>query len=187
MTERASQRQSIQWTLLGQILFLLFVAFLLFTIVRSKPWIKVGTIKWKYEEKYELLGGGNYIDWVKVSPDRTRELVEIPSLKYGGNVTRIIDFRTKKLLFTLDEGEYDSAFLSDNSCITYSWEFEDPIKSYLFERRYPEWWWGHFYRPEVWATIIFGSLWLWRVVVWFRERRRVRVAAPSPDKDQPGG
>jgi hypothetical protein len=29
----------------------------------------------------------------------------------------------------------------------------------LFLRRHPEWWWGHFYRPEVWASIaLFFSL-----------------------------
>ncbi|MBI3829623.1 MAG: hypothetical protein HY291_08910 [Planctomycetes bacterium] len=49
-------------------------------------------------------------------------------------------------------------------------------KIIVLHRRFPEWWWGHFYRPEVWLTIIFGSLWLWRVIRWFRERRKAVTA-----------
>jgi len=33
----------------------------------------------------------------------------------------------------------------------------------LWCRRHPEWWWGHFYRPEVWVAFVFGALCLWRV------------------------
>jgi WD40 repeat protein len=42
----------------------------------------------------------------------------------------------------------------------------------LWRRRRPEWWWGHFYRPEVWAAVVFGLLWLRRVVTWATGRRR---------------
>jgi len=45
---------------------------------------------------------------------------------------------------------------------------DDSIQQETWERQFPEWWWGHFYRPEVWLTIIFGSLWLWRVAKWVR-------------------
>jgi hypothetical protein len=34
--------------------------------------------------------------------------------------------------------------------------------SYLWDRRFPEWWWGHFYRPEVWLAIVLSGLLLWR-------------------------
>jgi len=50
--------------------------------------------------------------------------------------------------------------------------------------RFPRAWWGHFYRPEVWLMIIFGSLWLWRVRGWWRERRRATaVLSPVPPKN----
>jgi WD40 repeat protein len=42
----------------------------------------------------------------------------------------------------------------------------------IWERRHPEWRWGHFYRPEVWALLAFGLLWCWRVVKWTRKPRR---------------
>lgn len=32
--------------------------------------------------------------------------------------------------------------------------------------------WAHFYRPEVWLAIVFGSLWIWHVIAWCRKRRR---------------
>ncbi len=31
-------------------------------------------------------------------------------------------------------------------------------KRVVFHRRFPEWWWGHFYRPEVWLTVLLGTL-----------------------------
>ena len=45
----------------------------------------------------------------------------------------------------------------------------------VFRRRHPEWWWGHFYRPEVWLCIVLGTLWLWRVARWLRSRRRTQT------------
>ncbi len=50
---------------------------------------------------------------------------------------------------------------------------------HLFRRRFPEWWWGHFYRPEVWAAIVLGGAWLWSVARWAKGRMRERRAAGS--------
>jgi hypothetical protein len=42
---------------------------------------------------------------------------------------------------------------------------------HVFLRRHPEWWWGHLYRPEVWAAAVFGMLWLWSVARWLWRNR----------------
>jgi len=39
----------------------------------------------------------------------------------------------------------------------------------VWHRRYPEWWWGHTYRIEVWVTFTLGLTWLWCVL---RKNRR---------------
>jgi hypothetical protein len=39
----------------------------------------------------------------------------------------------------------------------------------LFHRRFPEWWWGHFYRPEVWLFIGLSGALLWRFARWRRK------------------
>lgn len=57
---------------------------------------------------------------------------------------------------------------------------EDSVEMFSISKfRFPPYWWGHFYRPEVWLAIIFGSLWLWRVVRWFRERRKASLGPIS--------
>lgn len=33
----------------------------------------------------------------------------------------------------------------------------------MLYRRHPEWWWGHFQRPEVWVAIFLGSLLVWHI------------------------
>ncbi len=40
----------------------------------------------------------------------------------------------------------------------------------VFRRRFPEWWWGHLYRPEVWLL----PLWLGLIVWSIRKDRAVK-------------
>lgn len=40
-----------------------------------------------------------------------------------------------------------------------------------YRRRFPEWWWGHFYRPEVWAFGIMTLALFYRAVRTWRKRR----------------
>lgn len=47
---------------------------------------------------------------------------------------------------------------------------EDPHIQ-VWARRHPERWWGHAHRPEVWAALALGLLWLWRVFGWARNLR----------------
>jgi len=39
-------------------------------------------------------------------------------------------------------------------------------KIVVFSRRFPEWWWGHFYRVETWLAIVLGFMLLWRFGRW---------------------
>jgi len=41
----------------------------------------------------------------------------------------------------------------------------------LWHRRFPECWWGHIYRPELWLSFLLGTLWLIRVIAWIRKQR----------------
>lgn len=36
----------------------------------------------------------------------------------------------------------------------------------IYSRRFPEWWWGHFCRIEVWAAAALSLLLLWRFIRW---------------------
>ena len=40
----------------------------------------------------------------------------------------------------------------------------NPSYQIYWRRRHPEWWWGHFYRPEVWLAMFFGFTLLWRFI-----------------------
>ncbi|MCK6473872.1 MAG: hypothetical protein L6R28_19290, partial [Planctomycetes bacterium] len=42
----------------------------------------------------------------------------------------------------------------------------------IFKRNHPEWWWGHFFRPEIWFSIVLAILWLWRIKNWVRRPKR---------------
>jgi hypothetical protein len=87
----------------------------------------------------------------------------------------VIDLETGKPLADLDEvfaiggwrdPEAQPHILHDDVCI---------VDRHVFLRRRPEWWWGHFYRPEVWAAAVFGAVWFWSVATWlWRNRRRIQ-------------
>ena len=42
-----------------------------------------------------------------------------------------------------------------------------------YHRRFPEWWWGHFYRPEVWTAIVLSGVLLLQLI------RRARTTSQS--------
>jgi hypothetical protein len=47
--------------------------------------------------------------------------------------------------------------------------FGKPDEGLVFRRRFPEWWWGHFYRPEVWALLVLTCVLGVRSVRWKRK------------------
>ncbi len=46
----------------------------------------------------------------------------------------------------------------------------------VWRRRYPEWWWGHFYRVEVWLAVLLPLVGIWRAA---RARRGNSTSYPA--------
>ena len=76
----------------------------------------------------------------------------------------LYDLTGKTLLFEFP-GFFASFSPDGERVLTYS---SDAVR--IWRRRRPEWWWGHFYRAEVWAALLLGVLWLRQVY------RRLRLA-----------
>ena len=75
----------------------------------------------------------------------------------------IADSHTHVSLFDLDSPAKEFiAFIDDNTILVYStdWKSKDRYKNHLMHRRFPEWWWGIFYRPLFWIAVIvfFGTI-----------------------------
>jgi len=50
-------------------------------------------------------------------------------------------------------------FFRDNDTLVFvrvEGERDDEFVGIVWRRIYPEWWWGHFYRPEVWLAVVCG-------------------------------
>jgi hypothetical protein len=89
------------------------------------------------------------------------------------------------VLFEFPEDYRAEGFIDDDTIMHFSGDWQDdriePTDKFeVWHRRYPEWWWGHFYRPEVWLLIIFGSLWVWQIIRWFQRRRLSSPPPPVP-------
>jgi len=77
---------------------------------------------------------------------------------------------------------FPRGFLSDDAFAfeEYNFEYGDPRNRWLiFHRRHPEWWWGHFYRPEVWALLALTLAISWRCVKALRNRKLLTSASPT--------
>ena len=64
-----------------------------------------------------------------------------------------------------------AGFIDDNQCVMRFRYDRDLILCRVWHRRYPEWWWGHFYRPEVWAAGALGLMWIFKAMRFIRKRR----------------
>jgi WD40 repeat protein len=96
-------------------------------------------------------------------PDCTRVVVD------AGDGTDVGDARSGELLAVLPSGQFASypLFPAEEELLISTSEGLQ-----LWRRRRPEWWWGHFYRPEVWVAFVLGLIWLGSVVKYLRRRLR---------------
>jgi len=72
-----------------------------------------------------------------------------------------------------------SGFLDDDRVMMIHGSLGDPTQPRfrVWYRTFPEWWWGHLYRPEVWALVVVMMMLVAQVV---REwKRRAKVAVPA--------
>jgi hypothetical protein len=67
-------------------------------------------------------------------------------------------------------------FVDDDAVVCDSFIAGSPSRENVeflqFRRRFPEWWWGHFYRPEVWLAITLSAVLLVRASRAIRARFR---------------
>ena len=82
----------------------------------------------------------------------------------------ITDSTNRKTLFSIHIKNYlNTAMFIDADTILFDYIGTDKQMTHgLLHRRFPEWWWGHFYRPEVWLAIGLSVLLIWRAA---RSRR----------------
>ena len=101
------------------------------------------------------------------SPDRTRSCDKGMDSTFAQS-WQIIDLTTHRELDSIWIQDFNlqlSGFRDDNTLQfqRYIITPENPTsQGMIFRRRFPEWWWGHFYRPEVWCAILLTALLAWR-------------------------
>lgn len=130
-----------------------------------------------------------------VSPDGRRALRRKVSWGYGPlmlfEITpdeKLSDtrwyFGSKEPLCEFDAGSANDFAFTDDDTIAFSvWKItqqnqteEASKQMVIYKRRFPEWWWGHFFRVEVWLFALTGIALLLRGIRSIRERKR-RVSA----------
>ena len=98
----------------------------------------------------------DHIQFMKLSDDR--HSYEICDFKTGKQMGIIRLFEEEQIFF-------DSACDRMISCCR-----KGIVR--IRERRFPEWWWGHLLRPEVWVLIVCAGLCALQIIRFIRTRRR---------------
>jgi len=145
-------------------------------------WISTFALVWQRRHPWEvttqIVKESNVFahESTRIAPDKLRKLEEFPEDPEGHRL-KVIDIRTNKVLYEFqgfwnDESEFSVGvqFIDDNRIHAYLGLPYFSIHKVL-SRRFPEWWWGHFYRPEVWALIGLTLAIAWRGVKHFRTLR----------------
>ena len=154
-----------RFSLATLLIFLLWFGAMIGVWVRRSPWVKDARVYAETEvDESRTQSHGWY------SPDGTRIAFlegDAPVISDRTNIDNKLFIFPYPGLFGL------VGFVDDNTLLLCNpGGFPLYISQYVFwHRRYLEWWWGHFYRPEVWLAIVFGALWIWRIVRWYRMRR----------------
>ncbi|MBI3832250.1 MAG: hypothetical protein HY291_22195 [Planctomycetes bacterium] len=186
-------RARLRFGLGGLVLFVLFLASLAAVWVRWEAWVVTSNTKvpkdgvWTYQE--------NAVS-IYASPDCSRAFlvpkdkdmftilpgtIAIAEVVERGDFHVLVEPRDRLCLLPCPDpnrAEMEVMFAQhkfvDNDHIQLKYKTLDQ-DYYLAEyyRRHPEWWWGHFCRPEVWVAIMLGALWLWRVIRAVRARPAV--------------
>lgn len=164
-----------RFSLLSLMLACLTLGSLLGVYVLNGPWQMVRTFATADDPELRKLAAGDFKNSrLYLSPDNERYLNPTDNepraiyvyaeLKKGG-----------RPLFIFPAGVSDFSFINDE-LIFATKERGGQGEWSVWRRRYPEWWWGNLLRPEVWAAVVFGGLWMWRIWKWVGEKRKTRNA-----------
>ena len=114
---------------------------------------------------------------VKYSPDGTRE-IDLHRELLPGNSARpheLVDRRNGTKMMELNFKEYQAiTFADDNTMVAMKFpsKKDEEFMFILCHRRFPEWWWGIFYRPLFWIAVV---VFIGTCIEFVSMRKRLRI------------
>jgi len=152
--------------------------FSLGTLLHGVLFISVLTVVWAHRHSWYAYGspreisasGSSYI----VSPDSTRVINIFNDQSYCAIYARENYPRIQFELHAIPQAVVTHAFFVDDETILLGSGYADKGATHRpiyqeYRRRYPEWWWGHFLRPELYAC---AALFLALIIRFVRARRQ---------------
>jgi hypothetical protein len=166
-----------RFSLATLLLVILWIGAMIPVVLWRHPWEKV----FKSEPSDDELE--KRVDSIK-TPDGLRECVPGPASSGSEVSWQVLDSETKKplaIIWMLNGTVFANKFLDNNTLefvhlgvlslndAKYSQDRSDraifaraQVWHSIYHRRFPELWWGHFYRPEVWCALVLTALLAWR-------------------------
>jgi len=154
-------RKHFRWSLRTQVIAALFAGFALLLWQRGNAWEYAGELR---PEGYAELQSPDFS-----SPDGTRVVDSFGNaiVIFGASSATRASRATRVRLQTFADPDVrflKAGFMNDDTILATVEVGSLGKKKYLlFKRRFPEWWWGHFYRPEVWLLPFWLGLIVWTI------------------------
>ena len=173
-------RRRFQFSLQTALLAACLAASAMLVYLRREPWYASAPIP-RHEFKFEVppaWWNSNEENGAWIAPDRLRQFHPFfEELDCYICDRRIEDYHAQRLC-TLGSLPISTGGFLDNATFLAGhgpWPQDvDPQNNDVYvvwHRRFPEWWWGHFYRPEVWITIVLSGVLLLRIFASISKRR----------------
>lgn len=158
--------------------------FSLGTLVLLSLWCGAAMWVWRTREPWVFAGVERKADpgrermlcRVIGSPDRRRLFVFEYSKPHeeGRPMIQIFDRPNTRQLIMQFPIEFDAKILDlEDEDTLKVWTNNDRVATY--HRRFPEWWWGHFYRPELWVLVVLSMA---LVAIFVKQLWAHRAIAP---------
>lgn len=161
-----TMRHPVQLSLRSAALIPLWVSTILWVWTGREPWVQAHKSILSAKDANAL-----FKSWPIESPDGTRwvqtrvdtppmnylPIIELPSCNQIGDI---------KVDVAPSMGPVPLAFETNDKLLiaTSLYDLENgPVTVLTYSRRFPEWWWGHLYRPEVWLLLALSSFFVWSI------------------------
>ena len=148
-----------RFSLATLLLVVLWIGAAMAVWTRREPWVEASVEKSIAQPTLD--NSGNIILQTRPVPDPWRRIIYDGATYVGDEHGLLWEFP-----YFNGEPQIPYGFVDENTLKLWRMTSDRPSTQFAiatYHRRFPEWWWGHFYRPEVWLFALLSGILVWRI------------------------
>ena len=153
----------------------LLVGSVLGLVLDREPWVRENKKYTKVELEAAWPGIFSEPAFLRLcSPDETRDVYDYNDYESSYKRQSVIDLTDYQRLCSIAKSGNERIFFLDNETMV-AIDYSRPTEAShsVLRRRFPEWWWGIFYRPLFWIAV---AVFIGTVFEFVSRRKRLKTA-----------